>query len=72
MHLLQKCLLSLLCGIIATKSCLYGSKQSLGIRAFSSVVTGPGVIEVEVPSAFAVVRVVGLKELPFFMTSHRA
>ncbi|GJR07996.1 hypothetical protein Tco_0790648 [Tanacetum coccineum] len=41
--------------------------------AFSfQVVTGPGIIEVEVPSAFAVVRVVGLKELPFSMTSHRA
>ncbi|GKF81242.1 hypothetical protein Tco_0239844, partial [Tanacetum coccineum] len=31
-----------------------------------------GIIEVEVPSAFAVVRAVGLKELPFSMTSHRA
>nr|GEX21015.1 ribonuclease H-like domain-containing protein [Tanacetum cinerariifolium] len=40
--------------------------------AFSSVVTRPGIIEVEVPSAFAVVLGIGLKALSFSMTSHRA
>ncbi|GKA16086.1 retrovirus-related pol polyprotein from transposon TNT 1-94 [Tanacetum coccineum] len=40
--------------------------------AFSSVVTGPGIVEVEVPSAFVVVLATGLKELPYSMTSHRA
>ncbi|GJS32384.1 hypothetical protein Tco_0530766 [Tanacetum coccineum] len=38
--------------------------------AFSSVVTGPGMVKVEVPSAFVVV--LGLKDLPYSMTSHRA
>nr|GEX52619.1 ribonuclease H-like domain-containing protein [Tanacetum cinerariifolium] len=37
-----------------------------------NLVTGPGIVEVEVPSAFALVRGTGLKELPFSMTSHRA
>nr|GFA88057.1 hypothetical protein [Tanacetum cinerariifolium] len=45
--------------------------QNSKILAFSSVVTGPGIVEVEVPSAFAVVLGNGLKELPFSMTSHR-
>ncbi|GKF62631.1 hypothetical protein Tco_0182685, partial [Tanacetum coccineum] len=33
---------------------------------------GPGIVEVEVPSAFVVVRATGLKELPFSTISHRA
>ncbi|GJS28501.1 hypothetical protein Tco_0489121 [Tanacetum coccineum] len=73
-----KCLLSLLSSFIATKSCLYGFKQSFGILvltecqlmfigsaisnmllaltsfffcAFSLVVTGPSIVEVECRSA---------------------
>nr|GEX23658.1 hypothetical protein [Tanacetum cinerariifolium] len=38
----------------------------------SIVVIGPGIVEVDVPSAFVVVQCTGLKELPFSMTSHRA
>ncbi|GKA49650.1 hypothetical protein Tco_0742723 [Tanacetum coccineum] len=38
----------------------------------SGVVTGPGIVEVEEPSAFVVVLATGLKELPYTMTSHRA
>ncbi|GJZ14806.1 hypothetical protein Tco_0550483 [Tanacetum coccineum] len=40
--------------------------------AFSLVVTGPSIVEVEVPSAFVVVLAIGLKEFPYSMTSHRA
>ncbi|GKC11633.1 putative reverse transcriptase domain-containing protein, partial [Tanacetum coccineum] len=39
---------------------------------FSSVVTRHGIVEVEVPSVFAVVRATRLKELPFSMISHKA
>nr|GEV45662.1 hypothetical protein [Tanacetum cinerariifolium] len=36
------------------------------------MVTGPDIVEVKVPSAFAMILGTGLKELPFYMTSHRA
>ncbi|GJQ89936.1 hypothetical protein Tco_0001075 [Tanacetum coccineum] len=41
-------------------------------KVLDPLVTAPGIIEVEVPSVFVVVHVVGLKEFPFSMTSHRA
>ncbi|GKC18576.1 hypothetical protein Tco_1020726 [Tanacetum coccineum] len=42
------------------------------LHGFVLVVTWPGIVEVEVPSAFVVVRATRLKELPFSMISHRA
>ncbi|GJU30260.1 hypothetical protein Tco_1173849 [Tanacetum coccineum] len=71
-HLLQKSLLSLVCGFITTRSCLYSSKQSLSIFELIKVVTGPGISVVDVPSAFIVVLAAVLNEFPFSMTSHRA
>ncbi|GKG47227.1 hypothetical protein Tco_0504424, partial [Tanacetum coccineum] len=59
-------------GFITIESCFYGFKQGLGILVLIKIVTTPGIVEVDAPSAFVVVRATGLKEFPSSMISQRA
>nr|GFB95914.1 hypothetical protein [Tanacetum cinerariifolium] len=48
------------------------STNEVDTASIQVTITGPDIVEVEVPSAFDVIIGTGLKELPFSMTSHRA
>ncbi|GKC72815.1 hypothetical protein Tco_1118698 [Tanacetum coccineum] len=61
---------SILVASLTAKSCFYS--YGFQNKIFSSAVTAPGIVEVDVPSAFVVVRATGLKELPSSMISQRA
>nr|GFA96401.1 hypothetical protein [Tanacetum cinerariifolium] len=50
----------------------YTASGNSNLAVGMPLVTGPEIVEVEVPSAFVVIQGTGLKELSFSMTSHRA